>query len=92
MNVNAQDVCEEYVSAWVYFDVVERVELASVIVVEENGSIVRRGGVDERNGGRTRPAARVDEEEVRLVGACAPVGHLNGFWEIQLPSHKFETL
>jgi hypothetical protein len=89
---NVHDVCEEYVSAWVYSDIVERVELASVIVVEENGGIVRRRGVDESKGGRTRTAARVDEEEAGLVGACAPVGHLNGFWKVQLTWHKFVTL
>ena len=85
VNDNVQDVCEEYASAWVYFDVVERVELAPVIVVEKNGSVVRRRGVDERNGGWMRTAARVDEEEVGMVGTCAPVRHLNGFRKIQLP-------
>lgn len=75
-----------------YFDIVQRVELASVIVVEENGGIVRRRGIDESKGGRTRTAARVDEEEVGLVGTCAPVGHLNGFRKVQLPWHKNVTL
>ena len=61
-------------------DIVERVELTSVIVLEENGSIVRRRWADERNDGRTRTEARVDEEEVGLVGTCTPVDHLNTFW------------
>jgi len=68
-----------------HFDVVERVELASVIVIKEDSGVMWRRGVDESNGRRVaRTTSRIDEEKVRIVRTCTSVGHLNSLLKVQL--------
>lgn len=59
------------------FDIVQRVELPSKVVVEQDSRVVWRSWVDRCDRGGARTAARVDEEKVSIVRPCASVRHLD---------------
>ena len=54
-------VCEEQFSAGMNFDVVQRIELATVIIIQQHGSIMRRGWVYKCYVWRPIPAPGVNE-------------------------------
>ena len=67
-----------------HLDIVQRVELPTEEVVQDDGRVVRRRGVHPDERGREVSAAGRGEEDVAEVEACATVGVLKGCGDGQL--------
>lgn len=65
-------------------DIVQGVKLSPKEIIEDNGSVVGRLGVDECDRRWYIASARIDEEQRGSERACASVGHLDGLRKSQL--------
>lgn len=65
-------------------DIIQRVELPAKEIIQEHRHIMRLHRVDERDGGRERPASRRNENERRPKRARPSVGHLDRVWKHEL--------
>lgn len=78
------NISEEYFTARMYLDVAQGVELASKEVIQKDGDVVRRGGIDEHHARWQLAAALVYDDEVSLVRSSSAVRHLQGVVKFQL--------